>query len=120
MLRPACQARRDDTAVSCPQGGSTRLDALGEVASGAERGHPSGEWPEGVESACACGLKGLPAVNISLDLSSKKQLDAPECAALGAFSKAGQQRGLLPARRSNAAGRVGRGAIGCLALSAKR
>jgi len=47
-------------------------------------------------------------------------LDAPECALLGAFSKAGQRRGLLPARRNNAAGRVGRDAIGCIALSPKR
>jgi hypothetical protein len=52
-------------------------------------------------------------------LAWKKQLDAPECAVLGAFSKAGQRRGLLPARRNNAAGQIGRGAMGCIALSSR-
>ena len=45
-------------------------------------------------------------------LTWKLQLDAPSLS-----SKAGQRRGLLPARRNNAAGRVGRGAIGCTALA---
>ena len=43
-------------------------------------------------------------------------MDAPECAVIGVPGKARQRGGLLPTRRSNAAWRVKRGAIGCIAL----
>src|SRR3954453_24132669 len=49
-----------------------------------------------------------------------RQLNAPVRAAIGGPGKARRRRGLLPARRSNAAWRVERGAHGCVALSPRR
>ena len=49
------------------------------------------------------------------DFTLKRQLDAPECAVLAVPGKARRRSGLLPTRRSNAAWRGQRGAIGCMA-----
>ena len=69
----------------------------------------------GFFSTVALLLTRKPAQN--LRLAYKRQLDARERAPMGVPGKARGRRALLCARTNNAAWRVQRGVLGCIALS---
>ena len=74
-----------------------------------------------MEAIGACfGAAVDSSAEAGLDSTLIRQLNAPVRAAIGVPGKARRRSGLLPARRSNAAWRVERGAHGCVALSPRQ